>query len=216
MLALSVALTVAVAPGDPAPARCYVVLLGGQAGRFRPQTAHTFATFVRAAPGQPLDPFTISWLPDDMTVRPFRLRPEPGRNFTLIETLDKLNTPRGELSMWGPFKIPETWFADARRYKATLDSGAIRFRTFDRGDRRPDLNHCVHAITYTDPALKAAAAPVTWYGELVTRKVAGAMATSGVVPEPFVTHDWLIPALGLDRYPLTRRTVGEPVLKFLR
>jgi hypothetical protein len=210
-------------PAEPTavdPCRYYVLLFGGQATRGRPNTAHTWATYVRAVP-QPdgtvrAEPFTISWLPPDMNVRPLKLRPGEGRTFTLHQTLDHMVTGRHEVSLWGPFETTADHYGRAARYKQVLDSGAIRFRTLDGGDRRPDINHCVHAITYSDPALKAAADPILSYGELVTRRVAEAMAKSGVVSDPTTTHDWLIPALGIDGYDITRRRIGEARLKFRR
>ena len=43
-----------------------------------------------------------------------------------------------------------------------------------------------------------------------------AMATTGLLVDPCVTHDWLLAALDVARYPLKRRTVDEPVLRFRR
>jgi hypothetical protein len=194
----------------------YVLLFGGQADRWRPQTAHTWATFVRADPGPTLSTFTISWLPCQMPVKPYKLRPQAGRNYGLHETLDLMTTGRQDLGLWGPWEIRPEWFAQAARYKAALDSGAVRYLTLDRGDRWPDVNHCVHAVTRTDPGLHEQAKPITFYGELVTRRVANAMNRVGLLVDPCVTHDWLLPQLDVARYPLVRRTVDEPVLRFLR
>src|SRR5436190_8575965 len=89
--------------------RCYVLLFGGQAERLQPQTAHTWATYVCVSPqaGGParLESFTISWLPVSGKVRPRKLRPEPGRNFGLEETLDLMVTGNHKVSLWGPSEI---------------------------------------------------------------------------------------------------------------
>ena len=64
------------APPDPAPlasaipaARYFFILYGGQSLPFKPRTAHTWATFAKAAPNSAgvltIETFTISWLPVD-------------------------------------------------------------------------------------------------------------------------------------------------------
>lgn len=208
-----------VSPPVCGESRYYILLFGGQAD-WRPQTAHTWATFVRATRHPSgitlIDNFTISWLPEKLPVRPFKLRPAPGRNYGLHETLDVMWGYRPTLSLWGPWEISHEWYCQAVEHKAFLDSGAVRFRTLDRGNRRDDLSHCVHAVTKTDPILNAQASPITWYGELVTRRVANAMVDSGMIAQPHATHDWLIAALGLEPYPLTRRRYGEPIIKYFR
>lgn len=216
----------AVSVGCP---RYYVLLFGGQADRLRPRTAHTWATFVRADPRPGgvtvLEEVTISWLPCRMPVHPFALDPVPGRNYGLRETLEIFHTERTDLSLWGPFEIREAWFRQAVEQKRFLDSGAVRFKTFDgtllltaidAAARYPDVSHCVHAVTRTDEALRRAVHPVTWYGDLVTRKVAGGMERVGLLVNPNLTHDWLLPVLGVDEYRFTRRGIGEANPSLLR
>ncbi len=215
-------LTLSPAPCALCEDRCYLVLFGGQAGKVRPRTAHTWATFVKGNP-QRVESFTISWLPVRLPVRPCRLFPEPGRNYGLHETLDLFNTGRQEIGMWGPYEIQPSWCEQARAHKQLLDSGAVKFQTMDRGPlrpggpvRRPDISHCVHAVTRTNNALRESTSPVFSYGEYITRKVADQMNEEGLLVHPEQTHDWLITALDLERYHLTRRRVGEPVLRVLR
>ena len=213
----------------PAPkCKYYVLLFGGQAERNRPQTAHTWATFVKATPysvggGSIEDSFTISWLPVRMPVRPFRFRPESGRNYGLKETLDQYEGGRSDLGLWGPFEIRAEWYESAASHKRSLDSGAIGFATFDRGGiyspdgvRRPEISHCVHAVTRSWEPLRRATSPVNWYGELITRRVANALADVGLLINPFATHDWLLRELGVEQYPFVRRRLGESALKLFR
>jgi hypothetical protein len=197
-LAVLVGCAVSVRSADPValPAcgdtRYYVLLFGGQAD-WRPQTAHTWATFVRTTRHPTgitlVDGFTISWLPEQLPVRPLRLRPEPGRNYGLHETLDNMCGGRPHLSLWGPWEVTPEWYRQAADYKAYLDSGAVRYRVLVRLYRQAN--------------------PILWFGELVTRRVANAMADSNLLVNPHVTHDWLIPALGIERYPLTQRRLDE-------
>ncbi len=214
------------APADDC--KYYVLLYGGQAERNRPQTAHTWATFVKGTPypaggGAVAESFTISWLPVQMPVRPFKLSPEAGRNYSLTETLGLFDTGRSDLGLWGPFEIRADWYRAAANHKRLLDGGTVRFATFDRGSRRaapetrhPDISHCVHALTRTWDPLGRATHPVNWYGELITRRVAEALGEVGLLVNPCATHDWVLRALGLEQYPTVRRRLGESVLKLLR
>lgn len=208
-----------VTPPECGDSRYYVLLFGGQADR-RPNTAHTWAAFVRTTrhPNgiMVVESFTISWLPEKLPVRPLQLQPVPGRNYGLHETLDNMCAGHPHLSLWGPWEITPKWYCEAAEHKAVLDSGAVRYRVLVRGDGRDDVAHCVHAITKTDPILAARASPILWFGELVTRRVATAMTESGILIDPQVTHDWLIPALGIEQYPLTRRCVGKSESRFFR
>jgi len=208
------------------PCRYYVLLFGGQAEKYRPRTAHTWATFVKAGPQNAgpvaLEAFTISWLPVQLPVVPLKLIPEPGRNYGLTETLDLFNTGKQDVSMWGPFEIREDWYAGALKHKQFLDT-SVQFLTLDRGPmvpygrvRHPEISHCVHAIIRTNEALRDSCCPVLWYGEFITRKVAAQMNRNGLLVEPRRTHDWLLAPLGVDGHPVIRRAIDEPILKFLR
>ena len=212
---------------SPESCRHYLLLFGGQADKNRPQTAHTWATFVKAVPQKTgtvlLDAFTISWLPIQMPVRPLQLIPEAGRNYGLQETLSFFNTGKQKVSFWGPFQIREAWYNEALQHKQYLDSGAVRFNTLDRGPLvprtltlHPEISHCVHAFTRTNVSLQRASNPVIWYGEFITRNLARRMREVGLLIQPHVTHDWLIAPMGVDQYPLERRSIDEPLIKFLR
>ena len=50
---------------------------------------------------------TISWFPATLVVHTFRLRPEPGVNLTLNDTLAVVQNQRQHVSVWGPFEVPE-------------------------------------------------------------------------------------------------------------
>jgi hypothetical protein len=189
--------------------------MGGHGQRFRPRTAHTWATYVKATPNAPLEQFTISWLPVSRDVRPSRFRPEPGANLTLQQTLDLMITGNHRVSLWGPFEIPQYFYEESQNQKAFLDSGAVKYRVINAFDRSPYNEHCVHAIVRADPALERATRPIIMYGEAVSQRVANGLAKTGIVAQPNVTHDWLIPALDLERYKLRRAPVGQPGLVHL-
>ena len=204
----------AAVPEPPAP-RYYFVLFGGQSVPYVPRTAHTFATFVKATPtadgALAVERVTISWLPAEGRVQPLRLRSVAGKNYSLEETFAIAARDNARVSMWGPFETDATRYALAVQQANTLERGAVRFRSLDSLGRNRSVMHCVHAVTFADPNLQWVRQPVpTGYGEPGTSKLAAKYAASGA----FVgteTHDWLLPALGLDRQPVVRRELGEYV-----
>jgi hypothetical protein len=202
------------APTTPAEApRYYFVLFGGQSIPFQPRTAHTWATFVKATSvggTVTLEPVTISWLPANGPVQPLRLRSVEGKNYSLEETFAIAAGNSARVSMWGPFETDATRYALAAQQAGTLNSGAVRFRSFDSLGRNRSVQHCVHAVTFADPNLQRLRQPVLRVGEPGTSKLAGRYAASGA----FVgtqTHDWLIPALGLDKVGVVRCEPGERI-----
>lgn len=217
----SVLIAASLVPNFSGRPKTYVILFGGQAEQFRPRTAHTWATFVRGTPAS-FETFTISWLPVKLPVRPGRLLPVPGRNYGLHETLDLFHTGKQELSLWGPYQICPSWYDEAVAHARLLETGTVKHITLDRTPllprspvRRPDLSHCVHAVTRTNEALRQSSNPILGYGEFITRRVAERTAATGLLIDPSRTHEWLLPALDLDRYPLVRRKIGEPILNII-
>ena len=218
MLVHLAALVLASAPApaaEPAPPRYYVILFGGQSIPFKARTAHTWATFVKTAPtadgAVSIEQVTISWLPAEGPVQPLRIRSVAGKNRTLEETFAITANNNARVSMWGPFETDATRYELAVAQATALNSGAVRFRSVDsfRGNR--SVQHCVHAITYADPNLQWLRQPIpVRYGEPGTSKLAGRYADSGAFVGT-ATHDWLLPALGLDRQPVVRREPGERV-----
>lgn len=216
MLALLTALLAppVVAPECAPVPRYYFVLFGGQSVPFRPRTAHTWATFVKATPapggGVAVEHVTISWLPASGPVQPLRARSVEGKNYTLAETFGKMAENNGQVSVWGPFETDAGRYALAVQQAATLDSGAVRFRSVDsfRGNRA--VENCVHALTYADPELQRLRQPVIRVGEPGTSNLAAKYVNSGAVANTGGA-DWVLGAIGADRYPVTRREPGERV-----
>jgi hypothetical protein len=223
-LAVAVVAVLSLAPAVPASEpdapRYYFILFGGQSVPFRPRTAHTWATFVKATPAadgsHAVESFTISWLPADGPVEVFRLRPEVGKNYTLDETFAIAESQRGRVSMWGPFEIDATRYGLAAEQAKKLESGAVSYRVIDSFRRKPHVAHCVHAVTYADPVLGRAVQPVLQVGEPGTSRLAARYAQSGAFVGGPVTHDWLIPAIGLDRFEVIRRAPGERIPREFR
>ncbi len=202
--------------GSPTgPPHYYFTLFGGASVPFRHRTAHTWVTFAKVTPTGDgtviVEPKTISWLPADADVRPHRLRPVEGHNFTLDETFAIMARHNSQVSMWGPFEI------DAGRYEALaaqagfLESGAVRYRTLDSLGRSRTIEHCVHAFTHADPVLQSRIQPVLRVGEPGTSRLALMYERSGAFITGPPTNDWAIPAIGANQYPVIRRQPGERI-----
>lgn len=205
--------------GAPAAPECapryYFVLFGGQSIPYRPRTAHTWATFVKTTPtadGQlSVEQVTLSWLPAEGAVQPLRLRSVEGKNYTLDETFAKMANNNARVSMWGPFETDEMRYALAVQQAATLNSGAVRFRSVDSFRNNRAVQNCTHAVAYADPNLQHLRQPVPFgYGEPGTSKLAAKYVNSGAVTGS-QTHDWVLPAVGADKFSVVRRVPGERI-----
>lgn len=214
LLAAAVALPPAAArAADPPGTRYYFLLFAGQSVPFEARTAHTWATWVKAAPsadGVALETQTVSWLPADLDVQPLLFRTKAGRNWSLADTLAVMAKTNARVSLWGPFETDADRYHRAVAQARTLESGAVRFRSIDSLTRRPGVQHCVHAVTYADPVVRKYIQPVLRVGEPGTSRLAVKYQRAGAFVSP-ETHDWLIPALGLDAAGLVRREPAERI-----
>lgn len=195
--------------GDSCGTRFYLLLFGGQAAKGKPMTAHVWATYVRVDAAGAIEEHTISWLPATGKVRPLALRPEPGINHNLAETLLFICGPRQKLALWGPYEIDECRFRQAVRRKAALDSGAFQYKLTDGFNRRPTVEHCLHAVAGAHPDVYRRCKVVMRYGVGGAALVASAMRTVGMIRESCGDHDWLLDALGLVASKFDRRTAGD-------
>jgi hypothetical protein len=199
---------------DPPPGvRHYLLLFGSQDQTRRPAYTHTWATLVRVTetPGCPtpaLDVHDISWLPVGLAINALSFRVEPGRNVDLHETIrNSLGTDQ-EIAMWGPYEVTYPFTVRFLTQKAFLDSGAIGYQCVDAvGEAAREGNgcDCIHAITDMDPNYPRWRYPLAFYGQPATANLVRRLMHSPIFIDPRTTHDWLIPALGLDGYPIERR-----------
>jgi hypothetical protein len=215
------------APAAPAqgevgdPSRYYFILFGGQGEPFRARTAHTWAVYAKATPmvtGEiGVESFAISWLPATGVVHPYRFRPEPGRNWSLPDTLAIMGRANSLISMWGPYEITPAHFAMGEEHLRFLNSGQVRFRSIDSFNLNKVTVNCVHAVTHSSPMTTQYIQPVIRVGEPGTSRLAKLYLRGGAWPRYPATADWLIPVLGLDAYPkLTQREPGERIPRRLR
>jgi hypothetical protein len=181
--------------------------------------SHSFATFVHVAANGCAEECTISWMPQAGKLRPFALMSEPGRNFTLNETLQFCVDNGMGVAAWGPYQIqPQLWNM-ALAQKGRLDSGQVAYKAFDYGAPEGRVSNCVHAVadTVRPPCQKAPAvivAPANW-GESGSY-----WATLTLRPwfvEPCQTHPWVLQRMGLNPcafalHDLSKNPTGNPLV----
>jgi hypothetical protein len=221
---LLAALALSTAPAAPAAADCqaryYFTLFAGQSVPFRPNTAHTWGTYakVTTAPDGTLsvETVTISWLPVTAVVRPYRLRPEPGKNWSLAETFAIMASNNGQVSRWGPYETDGVRYVMARKQAAFLESGQAKFRSIDSFNTNEHVVNCVHALTSAGPAVRKYIQPVIRVGEPGTSRLARLYNRGGAFPTYPERHDWLLPLIGGDAYPTTPREPGEYIPRRVR
>jgi hypothetical protein len=218
------ALTVESLLATPAPPheRYFVLIFGSQSCPPRPCYSHTWATAVKLTEGQRGSPptveqYTISWMPATLQIRPWCFRTEKGTNLDLHVTIEEMLRNGERVSMWGPY---ETWHGLYARFvtqKAFLDSGAIGYQCFDSAGEAGTTgmgSNCIHAVTDMDPQFHRPYFPLVFFGEAASFNIVRQLFARPVLIRPYQTHDWLIPALGLDRYPICRRVYQGPAKEF--
>jgi hypothetical protein len=202
-------------PVPPGSSRYYFILFAGQSVPFIPQTAHTWATFVKATPQADgtltLEVVTISWLPVDGKVRVREVRPAQGRNYSLEETFAIMLRFNAQISYWGPFEIDAERYQRAVEQVQLLQSGVVRYRVLDSFRRKHNVAHCVHAVTYADPVLQWRIQPVLRVGEPGTSKLAAKYLAAGAFIGGAVRHEWVAEAIGLTQLPAIPRQPGEHI-----
>ncbi|WP_439631605.1 hypothetical protein [Gemmata sp.] len=208
------------APGVDCQPRYYFTLFAGQSVPFRPSTAHTWGTYAKVTPAADgrlsVETVTISWLPETAVVRPFRLRPEPGKNWSLADTFAIMASHNSQVSRWGPYETDAVRYEMARNQAAYLESGQVRFRSIDSFNTNEHVVNCVHALTSAGPAVRKYIQPVIRVGEPGTSRLARLYHRGGAFPTYPERHDWLLPLIGGDAYPTTPREPGERIPREVR
>lgn len=199
------------ATGVQADGRHYMLIFGAQSHPKIPRFTHTFTTIVRVADPTPgcsapcIEAHTISWLPQTLKVRPYRLHAEPGRNLTLEETLHWAARDNLQVSEWGPYAIEEDFYWRVYREYARFESGEYRYRAIDSRRRGDVTSDCIHAVTDIDQRDSRSTFRLLGSGDAVTRKFVRILDQRGRLMIPPEDTGWLDAALGLNCYPIRHR-----------
>jgi hypothetical protein len=163
-----------------------------------------------------VEPFTISWMPATLQLRPWRVCPEPGVNLDLHTTIQLMLQQREEVAVWGPYELPADSFARFIAQKARLESGAVQYKCIDPLDRHSNISDCIHAITDKDPTFSRWHYPVIRFGETASQYIVKQWHDCNRVINPGQNNDWLTGVLQLNRYPLVYREYVPGPLSVLR
>jgi hypothetical protein len=121
------------------------------------------------------------------------------------------------VALWGPF---ETWHGIYQRFvtqQAFLESGVIGYQCTDEigeAARTGTGCDCFHAISDMDPQFDRRRYPLISYGYPASANIVRQIAERPILIHPGQTHDWLIPVLGLDHYPIIHRQYHGPTEEF--
>jgi hypothetical protein len=131
--------------------RYYMIVFGSETNVLEPQTAHTFASFIKTTDAAPQKPevHTISWLPASLEVVVWRRFPEPGKNFDLKTTLKWAKDAGAQVVYWGPYEIKKELYDMALKQEEKLQGGKIAYKALDLRFR-PQASNCIHAVADID------------------------------------------------------------------
>lgn len=175
-----------------------------------PRATHTWAVMVRSVDGRIIDAQTISWLPVDLKIKPLNLFVEAGGNFPLDFTLGRMRQEHERISLWGPYEAAPELYQRFVARKAYLESGALGYQCLDfvgEAAARGNGVNCIHALT---PVHGLAPGDVLQrYGDDSGAFISQTLQRRGLVVPYSTTHDWLLPALGVDGVGIVRRSGSQ-------
>ena len=222
--AVALALTLGGATRAAADEAYYVVVFGAQRTPIKsPRYSHTWASFVHERADGTTEVATLSWLPATGEVRPYALRPEQGRNFSLEETLCMCRSNRMEVTIFGPYRICPELYQSALMQIARLEGGQVSYQAYDFGGKDGIVMNCLHALAHTAPSGPqrgqwVIVAPGNWG---VSASYWTALVLRPWFIEPCVIHDAVLAKLGLNaceyqRAGLDRNPIGNPVTRAIQ
>jgi hypothetical protein len=183
------------------------MIFGSQTKPLHFRYTHTWATIVRAVGDGPdlstynLELSTISWLPRTFEVKVYRRSPEPGINLDLYQTLRVVLGNGESVTMWGPFVVRKELWEGSLSIRSVLDSGQAQYRAID-GSKDLMISDCVHAVAALDPVMGRNHYPLVRIGRPASRYMAHEFVRRSSFDQYLYNNSWLIPRLGLDRYPI--------------
>ena len=196
-------------PGE----RYFLLIWGSQSCPKQPKYTHTWATVAKvtgcAGPGAPaVETHTISWMPASLDIHPESFRVEPGANLELHFTIKEMLRNGERVSLWGPYEVRPGFYHRFTVQKGFLDSGAVGYQCIDsvgEAARYGNGCDCIHAVTDMDPLYSRNRYPLSYFGNSASRHIVHQIQTRPIIVCPENDHGWLLPLMGLDEYPITRR-----------
>jgi hypothetical protein len=204
------AAAIAAPPGE----RYFILIFGSQSTPKEAKYTHSWATVVKVAgcdgPGaHVVEEHTISWLPATLDVRALSFRVEPGANLGLHVTIEEVLRNEERVSLWGPYEVGPGLFYRFQVQKAFMESGRVGYQAIDsigEAARTGAGCDCIHAVTDMDPLFARNRYPLAYFGDSASLNIVRQIHTRPIIICPEADHGWLLPLLGLDRYPVQRRS----------
>lgn len=208
---------------DPVPTgdRYFLLVFGSQTTPKVPRFTHSWVTFVRVPapiPGEPfrIEQHSISWMPATLCIRTLYPCVETGVNLSLHDSVRMAMGYHERVTLWGPYEIQSGLYHKLMLQKQFVESGAIGYQCIDtvgEAGLTGDGSNCIHAISDADVLFRRQAYPLTYFGDSASLNILRKLVERGAVTGVNVTHDWLIPLLGLDQYPICRREYTPPLIR---
>lgn len=198
----------------PAPPgeRYFILVFGSQSTPKVPKYTHSWATLVRVTCVNGSDTSTveetISWMPSSLDIKPWSGRVEPGVNLALHFTIEEMLRNKEHISVWGPYEVGPGLAHRFHVQKAFMESGRVGYQCIDNFGEAARTGcgcNCIHAITDMDPHFDRNQYPLTYFGESASRNAVRQLHTRPIIICPEADHGWLLPLLGLEKYPIERR-----------
>ncbi|VTS00938.1 Uncharacterized protein OS=Planctomyces brasiliensis (strain ATCC 49424 / DSM 5305 / JCM 21570 / NBRC 103401 / IFAM 1448) GN=Plabr_4392 PE=4 SV=1 [Tuwongella immobilis] len=198
--------------------RYYIFLFGSESFPRTPSKTHTWATLVQTqcigGSETIVQSLTISWMPATLKIRPLARESETGRNLELHETIRFVLQDGQSIALWGPYEVYPTALPRFQAQIGRLQRGEYRYKSVDR-NHGPRVSNCIHAVSDLDPLYGRDEYPLTRFGKLATQYLALEIFHRDRVIQPERNHAWLIPAMGLERYPISRYQIVDGPLSYL-
>jgi hypothetical protein len=189
--------------------RYYLMVFSFQKVWNLPRHSHSFAAFVKVPfagnqrVNEPVEAFSISWLPRELDVNALRLCPESGVNLDLHTTLRLASERNVRVSMWGPVQIQPELYQSALRQKHHLESGTIGYKAIDSGYSPNEAVNCIHAIGDVAVGVPRIQVGMHGWGDRASYFIFEHFKPW--IIDPIHVHDWVGNCLGLGGYPICHR-----------
>jgi hypothetical protein len=148
-------------------------------------------------------------MPATLDIRPWSFHVEPGTNLTLPFTIEEMLRHKERVSVWGPYEVGPGLVYRFQVQKAFLESGRVAYQCVDaigEAARTGAGCDCIHAVTDMDPLFARNRYPLSYFGESASLNIVRQIHERPIIISPEADHGWLLPLLGLDKYPIKRRS----------
>jgi hypothetical protein len=122
-------------------------------------------------------------MPATLDIRLWHLRPEPGRNLSVRQTVDHVCAQGQTVREWGPYETTREVYARFTLQASWLAQGEVGYQAADAvgGAANGGAVNCVHAVTDSDPFCDRRDFPPTLFGFAAGRAFAARLAAGGLL-----------------------------------